>query len=95
MVHASIITSLVPYVLITFSAIEVCPPNQFQCQNGLCIDLNLKCDGLDDCTDGSDEIDCGNFFHLKCPCSGFYEVCIRLSLTVFVPYITMLQFDFY
>lgn len=33
-------------------------PKQFQCSSNLCVDLKLKCDGYDDCGDGSDEENC-------------------------------------
>uniref|UniRef100_A0A672N2P7 Low-density lipoprotein receptor-related protein 1B-like n=1 Tax=Sinocyclocheilus grahami TaxID=75366 RepID=A0A672N2P7_SINGR len=32
-----------------------CGPVEFQCQNQRCIQLSWKCDGDDDCSDGSDE----------------------------------------
>ncbi|KAI8512244.1 CUB and sushi domain-containing protein 2 [Branchiostoma belcheri] len=36
-----------------------CSPEMFTCSNGDCVDLNRTCDGTRDCSDGSDEHDCG------------------------------------
>ena len=33
-----------------------CHPVKYTCNNGLCIDLSRKCDGLIDCDDGTDEL---------------------------------------
>ena len=38
--------------IITFS---FCSDDEFTCADGHCVDLNLRCDGRTDCTDGSDE----------------------------------------
>ena len=32
-----------------------CGENQFQCKNGRCLPDYYRCDGDDDCNDGSDE----------------------------------------
>ncbi len=35
-----------------------CSPNSFTCKSGKCIPQNLKCNGKNDCPDGSDEESC-------------------------------------
>ncbi|XP_049476827.1 sortilin-related receptor [Panthera uncia] len=37
---------------------KVCDEFSFQCQNGVCVSLIWKCDGMDDCGDYSDEANC-------------------------------------
>lgn len=32
-----------------------CPNYSFRCKYGACVDYNAKCDGKNDCIDGSDE----------------------------------------
>lgn len=44
--------------MILFSASrndETCLKNEFRCKQGGCIPKNWKCDGQEDCEDGSDE----------------------------------------
>ncbi|XP_041826621.1 complement component C9-like [Melanotaenia boesemani] len=36
-----------------------CKETEFQCDSGVCIDMNLKCNGDFDCRDGTDEDPCG------------------------------------
>ena len=35
-----------------------CLSEEFKCNNGNCIDPEWKCDGEDDCMDGTEEKDC-------------------------------------
>jgi hypothetical protein len=35
-----------------------CTAEEFQCENGLCVQFNWVCDGDNDCKDFSDEINC-------------------------------------
>ncbi|KAK7883186.1 hypothetical protein WMY93_029360 [Mugilogobius chulae] len=37
---------------------KVCDAYTFQCSNGVCVSLEWKCDGMDDCGDYSDEANC-------------------------------------
>ena len=36
-----------------------CDANSFQCANDLCVPTKVKCDGNNDCSDYSDEQECG------------------------------------
>ena len=41
----------------------VCPSALFQCNNNECILPMFQCDAYTDCSDGSDENNCGIVFH--------------------------------
>ena len=44
-------------VLFVVRSVEYeCPPADWQCPDGICIDMNYLCDGDADCDDGSDEL---------------------------------------
>ena len=37
---------------------QVCNQDQFQCHSGQCIQFHFTCDGVHNCLDGSDELNC-------------------------------------
>lgn len=40
---------------------RTCEPFTFKCLNGVCISMEWKCDGVDDCGDYSDETNCSKY----------------------------------
>ena len=39
--------------------LHACTPQQFACDNAFCIAMKERCDAKEDCSDGSDELNCG------------------------------------
>ncbi|KAG7237028.1 hypothetical protein INR49_032873 [Caranx melampygus] len=51
---------------------KVCDSYTFQCSNGVCVSLEWKCDGMDDCGDYSDEANCAAPTELP-GCSRYFQ----------------------
>jgi len=58
-----------------------CDRNQVPCANGVCIPADYMCDGDYDCTDRSDEANCGKSQFIV-----LYYLCTRLISTIHLNY---------
>ncbi|KAM6959084.1 sortilin-related receptor [Aplochiton taeniatus] len=60
---------------------KVCDAYTFQCANGVCVSLEWKCDGMDDCGDYSDEANCASPTEVP-GCSRYFQFECRNSRCV-------------
>ncbi|XP_071843691.1 low-density lipoprotein receptor-like isoform X2 [Apostichopus japonicus] len=73
MLHRVSVTLLNCFVVLVFRGVlcctftwhsvdakQVCQDNEFECDNGNCIDGSWVCDSFNDCSDRSDEVECPN-----------------------------------
>ncbi|KYM75828.1 hypothetical protein ALC53_13893 [Atta colombica] len=49
-----------------------CGDTEFRCTDGSCINYVLQCNGVNECSDGSDERDCGNYATPHLPTRSFF-----------------------
>ena len=51
---------MIQKILMLLLLFEGCTSNQFTCSNGQCVPSSSRCNNVRECTDGSDESNCGN-----------------------------------
>ena len=51
-----------------------CMPGQFQCNNKHCIHPSQLCNGVSECLDGSDEVDCNRVSNIVTPINLIFSI---------------------
>ena len=57
---------------------------QFTCGNGQCVPLSARCNNVNECSDGSDEQNCGKFKLI-----GYVIYDLALSIKDFITYLSI------
>ena len=52
----------------TIAPLPTCSPVDITCGNGSCVESHKKCDGVEDCVDGIDELGCGKVHRVYVIC---------------------------
>ena len=70
--HAPAMTNCVPlqnyHVSVSCNHSVACGTSRWSCTNGQCISYSQRCDGDRECSDGSDELNCGKYCALLHAC---------------------------
>lgn len=65
--------------MLTHEAGSICPRGMFRCNQGICIEMIKRCDGLWNCGDGSDETDCREYISFVHVSIMFFKICHILA----------------
>ena len=75
-------------LLKTFNSISIslkdCDGDSFRCWDGSCISASKKCDGIPDCPNQADEVECGLFSQIQMLTRIFCSVHKKYFLTFFI-----------
>ena len=65
MVYMRLFSNIWEKSIISFDSFtEGCTADQFMCANGQCVPVTARCNSRRECSDGSDELNCGKIWYL-------------------------------